>query len=98
MKTFSDFKTAKPAEVQKTKIQEILSELSVMSNADLTDKKVEIAGLEEVEAALVEHIEAERAAARKQVADILSDALQHGKPLMYVMESIVNGSHPKLNS
>lgn len=89
MKSFSEFKSQKPAEVVKDKIQEILSELTIEANEDLTSSKVEIVGLEEAELAIKEHIETVKAEVVKDTIYQLSEALKQGKPWQLIVEQLL---------
>ena len=92
MKTFSTFKELAKQEkvVVKSEIQNILSQLSVQAETDLTDKHVEIVGLDEAEIALQEHFENVKKQTRRETIQMLETALQRGDSWNLIVEKILN--------
>lgn len=91
MKTFTLLKeSVAPVEVKKTEVQNILSQLSVQANVDLTDKEVEIVGLDEAEISLQEHLKAEKEKSVKETIVKIEEALKAGQSWNLIVEKILN--------
>jgi len=90
MKKFTLLKESVNVEIEKTEIQKILSNLAVHSNIDLTDKEVEIIGLDDAEVSLQEHVDAVKNAAIRQTVYLIEESLKNGQPWNLVVEKILN--------
>lgn len=91
MKTFTLLKeSVAPVEVKKTEIQNILSQLSVQANVDLTDKEVEIVGLDEAEISLQEHLNSEKEKTVRETIVKIEEALKAGHNWNLIVEQILN--------
>lgn len=88
MRKFSTLNESVVVEVEKNKIQTILSNLSIQSDTDLTTHDVKIIGLSEVETQLNQHIDEVKRDVVFQTIQYIEESLKTGQSWNLIIEKI----------
>lgn len=90
MKKFSLLKESKTEEVKSSEINQILSTLSIHTNVDLTDKDVQIVGLDSVKEQLYSHVANVKQQTIRQTVQQIEESLKSGQNWNIIIERLVN--------